>query len=691
MTQPKYEELVSTLTSAGVALRDMNGEYRSTYDIMSDLAAKWGSLDSMTQAALATAIAGNRMQNVFYSLIGSFDEASGAMGTMSKSAGELEESYTVAVDSIEGRTNQLKAAFQKLSTSVINSSVIKSLITSLTGLVSVLQSILTFGNGIVPKLVLCIATGKILLALINKLAAAIIAFKASVATTGSAVGALGTKIQALSNYSVMIFLTALVGIVTELGQASERAAKYLGKSTDAAEEEEKSLEDLANEYKNTQSEIESLNTQLSDTNSKIAALLAKDHLSIIEAAELSRLQTTNSELERTITLKKKILTGQQLETANKFTEAMQNYGDEIEEDTDLWTKHWDAVYAGFKFLTSTEGSQDREDAYYLAARATDHDWGDSGRFEGTDKLYFAMNRYERSANDRDYQIIIEELGKLEDAKKSLEGIDYSLLPDDAKEQLIEIEKFEARFISLTGTAEETEATILASQHLAAANEALLTQAQTEELSVDTLARLAENDSVVQQLIDEYREYLNLTSDEDAMQGIVEHYNAAVAEATTTTEAAAAAFDELKTEFESIRSAYSTVASAIDDYNNKGAWSSETIEKLLSLEPEYLNLLVDEEGQLNATSEGYEELMKAKMRNMLLTQLQSAFDSVLNMSVEEASAYAAAEAYDTETASIVDLIKAKMELSLQDAYTKDAAEGTDAYSKAILRAAEPYTP
>ena len=49
MTEAKYEELVSTLTDAGVALRDMNGEYRSTYEIFADLAAKWDSLSSMTQ------------------------------------------------------------------------------------------------------------------------------------------------------------------------------------------------------------------------------------------------------------------------------------------------------------------------------------------------------------------------------------------------------------------------------------------------------------------------------------------------------------------------------------------------------------------------------------------------------------------------------------------------------------------
>lgn len=59
MTKSKYEELVKTLTDGGVQLRDaLTGEYRSTYDIIKDLAAKWDDLSSMEQSAITTALAG---------------------------------------------------------------------------------------------------------------------------------------------------------------------------------------------------------------------------------------------------------------------------------------------------------------------------------------------------------------------------------------------------------------------------------------------------------------------------------------------------------------------------------------------------------------------------------------------------------------------------------------------------------
>lgn len=61
MTEAKYQELVSSLTDAKVSLVDQNGELRSTYEILKDLAAVWDDLSSGEQAALATNIAGKRV------------------------------------------------------------------------------------------------------------------------------------------------------------------------------------------------------------------------------------------------------------------------------------------------------------------------------------------------------------------------------------------------------------------------------------------------------------------------------------------------------------------------------------------------------------------------------------------------------------------------------------------------------
>ena len=115
MTEGTYEELVAALSRYNVQLRDSAGEFRSTYDIIADIAKVWNELNSMEQAGLATAVSGTRQQAIFFSLVEQFREASGAMEAMANSTGTLEESYSIYMDSVTAHVNQLKAAFQGLS------------------------------------------------------------------------------------------------------------------------------------------------------------------------------------------------------------------------------------------------------------------------------------------------------------------------------------------------------------------------------------------------------------------------------------------------------------------------------------------------------------------------------------------------------------------------------------------------
>ena len=141
MTQASYEELVQTLTDCGVALTDINGEYRSTYDIMSDIAAKWSDMDSMRQAALATALSGTRQQAVFYSIVEQFQEAQGAMDAMANSAGVLSTAYDTYLNSAQAHINQFKAAFQELSSNIATSGLVKTIVDIGTAILTVINAL----------------------------------------------------------------------------------------------------------------------------------------------------------------------------------------------------------------------------------------------------------------------------------------------------------------------------------------------------------------------------------------------------------------------------------------------------------------------------------------------------------------------------------------------------------------------
>lgn len=148
MSEASYEDLVKQLTDFNVALTTANGEYRSTYDIMSDIAKQWDNMTSMEQAALATAMSGTRQQAVFYSIIEQFREASGAMDAMSHSAGELQKSYDIYMESTTAHINMLKTAFQKLGADTFNSDFLNQFIDLGTALIGILNGIVNVINAL---------------------------------------------------------------------------------------------------------------------------------------------------------------------------------------------------------------------------------------------------------------------------------------------------------------------------------------------------------------------------------------------------------------------------------------------------------------------------------------------------------------------------------------------------------------
>ena len=156
----KYEEALDVLTKHRVALTD-NGEFRSTYDILKDIAAVWGELSSMEQANIAEQLAGNRQQNVFFSIVEQFREASNAMTAMGNSAGALDASYSKYLDSIEAHTNKFKATFTELSKTVVDSGIAKDLVDMGSGLLEGLTGVFnTLNNigGVLPIIVGAVST-----------------------------------------------------------------------------------------------------------------------------------------------------------------------------------------------------------------------------------------------------------------------------------------------------------------------------------------------------------------------------------------------------------------------------------------------------------------------------------------------------------------------------------------------------
>ena len=129
-------------------------------------------------------------------------------------------------------------------------------------------------------------------------------------------------------------LTGIIATVASFGAV----ATVIDQVNNTAKESTEALSNMQSSYNENKSELESLNSELATTQSRMDELQAKGHLTLTEQEELANLQAQNAELERTIALKEaqqkidaRQLAKQAQETYNKYTQAQdlfnRNLGD----------------------------------------------------------------------------------------------------------------------------------------------------------------------------------------------------------------------------------------------------------------------------------------------------------------------------------------------------------------------------
>ena len=143
--------------------------------------------------------------------------------------------------------------------------------------------------------------------------------------------------------------------------------------------------------------------------------------------------------------------------------------------------------------------------------------------------------------------------------------------------------------------------------------------------------------------------------EDAMK--------AYADSIKEAEDATKALDELSKALDNIQSAYDRVKSAIDEYNEEGYISVDTFQTLMELEPEYLQYLTDEEGNLNLNTEAMNNYTYALIDNMAQRQIDKIVEYVNSLDEEELQQYLTKEATDKANDSLTDYIAKVMEAQI----------------------------
>lgn len=126
---------------SGVDILTATGEYKSTYEILSQIADVWANINDMDQAALLELISGKRNSSVIAAILQNPEELKDAFEDAMDAEGSALRENEKYLDSIQGRIDLLTNATQTMWKNALDSDVVKFFVDLLTKLVKLVDKI----------------------------------------------------------------------------------------------------------------------------------------------------------------------------------------------------------------------------------------------------------------------------------------------------------------------------------------------------------------------------------------------------------------------------------------------------------------------------------------------------------------------------------------------------------------------
>ena len=142
----------SQLAYVGIALRDANGELRSTEVVLDELGKKWDTLNSNQQAAVAKALAGTRQQSRLIAMMTDYERVVELQEISERSAGATLAQMETYLEGMDAALNKVSVAWESIVTSLVNSDAIIGLINFIGGFLDKLGDFLSTDFGTIALL-----------------------------------------------------------------------------------------------------------------------------------------------------------------------------------------------------------------------------------------------------------------------------------------------------------------------------------------------------------------------------------------------------------------------------------------------------------------------------------------------------------------------------------------------------------
>ena len=146
----------SQLAYVGIALRDANGELRSTEVVLDELGKKWDTLNSNQQAAVAKALAGTRQQSRLIAMMTDYERVVELQEISERSAGATLAQMETYLEGMDAALNRVSVAWEKIVTNLVDNEFIISLVDGFSSVLNIIGRVFSTTSTLAPVMALMV-------------------------------------------------------------------------------------------------------------------------------------------------------------------------------------------------------------------------------------------------------------------------------------------------------------------------------------------------------------------------------------------------------------------------------------------------------------------------------------------------------------------------------------------------------
>lgn len=618
---------VGNTTKTISLLDEATGDMRSTFDVLSDIAKDWNSMTDAQQTAISNALAGKTRFDVFAAVMTRFDDAISATTTSMKSFGSAEEENAKYMERMSAKIALLKQQFQELvlgdgglekvgkifldlginTLKLVNDlGGLKTVLVALVGVIATIKADsvlngLTKITNIIPNLI----------ANVGKLGTVfnlIVSSQIDEALSGGAIQAMSLS-QALQAAGVsasvaqvaigglFAVLTAGIAIYSRLKQEQEQATQN---AIDSANSFKSYSDTLGNTLSKIQSESttksqlleinKSLNDSYDNESEKLKDIndLRAENVELLHQEAVAKAEQTQHEIGAEATKQRRYLQSSNIGQESDY-ERVEGLTGTPEERLKKATGSLKEFEANQENLSNAELRRySALSSYYNKLSA------DVENAKNVVETYDEAQKIANSSTDEWSKTVQENSAELENQGSQVQFTDEEI-QQYADDMGISFEEAKDQLKSFNGGIDDTATDIdTLAKSIGVSVDELQNFADTMGLSIDSAAEILPR------------------------------------------------FNEWNEAVDDIQSSYEILTQAVEEYNEQGGYTTDTLQQLLTLDPAYLAALQEENGQLTINT----QMLMTKVQ----AQAEEAKQIIYNTAIEKLNAVASGEAGNaTETA------------------------------------------